>query len=116
MKGSLGLYAARVISFFCATFATWAFNRTITFGAEKSGHSKKREFSIYLFLMLIGGSVNYLTYALLVSTQEFIASNPVIGVAAGSIAGMFINLATSKIFLFKNAESKIHGDDFDQAE
>ncbi|NTW52691.1 MAG: GtrA family protein [Chlorobiaceae bacterium] len=105
LKGLMGVYGARVISFLFAAFATWLFNRAITFRDQKSGHSTIREFGIYLALMTIGGSVNYGIYALLISRHEIIAQNPVIGVAAGSIAGMLINLLTSRFLLFRFRQS-----------
>lgn len=105
LKGSLGPYVARIISFLSAAFATWLFNRAITFRSRKSGHSTAREFGIYLSLMLIGGSVNYGVYALLIARYALIAQYPVIGVAAGSLAGMTINLLTSRFILYRHQQS-----------
>lgn len=105
LKGSLGLYGARLVSFLCAVFLTWLFNRAITFRNRKSGHSVVKEFCIYLTLMLIGGFVNYALYALLISKYSIIAIYPFYGVAAGSIAGMIINLCTSRFILFRFRES-----------
>jgi putative flippase GtrA len=101
LKGLMGVYGARVISFLFAALATWLFNRAITFRNQKTGHSTIREFGFYLALMSIGGSVNYAIYALLISHYETIAQSPVIGVAAGSIGGMLINLFTSRFILFR---------------
>jgi putative flippase GtrA len=105
LKGSLGPYVARLVSFLCAAFSTWLFNRAITFRNRKSGHSTAREFGIYLALMMIGGSVNYGVYALLISRYAFIAHAPVYGVAAGSVAGMTINLLTSRFILYRFQQS-----------
>lgn len=101
LKGLMGVYGARVVSFLFAAFSTWLFNRSATFRDRKSGHSTIREFGLYLALMLIGGSVNYGIYALLISRHEVVAQYPVLGVAAGSIAGMLINLITSRFILFR---------------
>ena len=104
LKGALGLYGARVLSFFCAAFSTWLFNRAVTFRGRRSGHSKGKEFGIYLALMTIGGSVNYGVFALLVSRLDLVAQHPAIGVAAGSLAGMVVNLVTSRFMLFRHRE------------
>ena len=101
LKDSFGLYLARLFSFLFAVAATWIFNRTITFRTQQSGHSKKMEFGIYLSLMMAGGTVNYATYAFLVAEYLTVASYPIIGIAVGSIAGMTINLVTSRFFLYR---------------
>ena len=101
LKDIMGLYAARLVSFLCAAFATWLFNRAITFRTRNSGHSKVKEFSLYLALMSIGGCVNYSVYAFLIARYSMIALYPVFGVAAGSLAGMTINLFTSRFLLFR---------------
>lgn len=101
LKGSLGLYAARLVSFTGAALTTWLFNRTITFRSRKSGRSPQKEFSIYFGLMLVGGAMNYAVYAWLVAGFASVASHPVVGVAAGSLAGMFINLCTSRFALYR---------------
>lgn len=101
LKGSFGLYGARLISFLSAVAVTWMFNRTVTFKDRMSGHSLGREFLVYFGLMVIGGAVNYGLYALLVHEQPLVALYPVVGVAAGSLAGMAVNLLTSRCLLFK---------------
>ena len=101
LKNALGLYGARLVSFLCAVFATWLINRALTFHDRKSGLSVKKEFFVYLCLMIIGGGFNYGVYAFLIHTYSGIAQYPVFGVAAGSIAGMTVNLLTSKYLLFR---------------
>ena len=84
-----------------SVYSTWLFNRAITFRTRNSGHSKVKEFSLYLALMSIGGCVNYSVYAFLIARYSMIALYPVFGVAAGSLAGMTINLFTSRFLLFR---------------
>ncbi len=105
LKEAMGVYAARAVSFIAAAFSTWLFNRAITFREQKSGHSTSKEFGLYLALMMIGGSVNYGVYALLISREALVAQHPVLGVAAGSLAGMVINLLTSRFLLFRHSHS-----------
>jgi len=104
LKGALGLYLARAVSFLAAVFFTWLFNRSLTFRNQRSGYSRRSEFGVYLALMAAGGSVNYLIFSLLVFFFPLVHAQPIIGVAAGSIAGMFVNWVTSKYFLFRKSK------------
>ena len=81
LKASLGLYYGRLFSFICAVLTTWILNRHLTFSERSSGLSLFQEFSRYLGLMLGGGVMNYVSYALLVYYVEFVARQPVWGVA-----------------------------------
>ncbi len=108
-KDIMGLYAARLVSFLCAAFSTWLINRTITFRNQNSGHSKVKEFGLYLALMSIGGGINYGVYALMIARYSMIALYPVFGVAAGSLAGMTVNLFTSRFFLFRFRQEERDG-------
>lgn len=101
VKGVLGLYAARIVSFLAAAFTTWLVNRNLAFQARKSGVPLHKEFSAYVVLMTSGGLVNYILYAWLVTVSALVAQHPVIGVAVGSLGGMLVNFATARFFLFK---------------
>lgn len=106
LKQTLGIYWGRVISFFCAVIASWIFNRNFTFKHSISGLSLIREFIHYLVVMIAGGFVNYLLYAWLVSTYELFAAQPVLGVAAGSCAGMIFNFLSAKTLIFSSLSLK----------
>lgn len=101
LKASLGLYYGRLFSFICAVLTTWILNRHLTFSERTSGLSLFQEFSRYLGLMLGGGVVNYASYALLVYFVEFVARQPVWGVAVGSCAGMMVNYLLARFFIFR---------------
>ena len=58
--------------------------------------------------MAAGGSVNYVIFSLLVFFFPRVHAEPIIGVAAGSIAGMFVNWMTSKYFLFRKSKLTSH--------
>jgi len=45
--------------------------------------------------------VNYVSYALLVYYVEFVARQPVWGVAVGSCAGMLVNYLLARFFIFR---------------
>lgn len=95
-----GLYGGRVISYLAAATVTWALNRRFTFEAQRSAN-RVAEWGRFLAANAVGGSVNYATYALLVMFCPFVATNPVLGVAAGSIAGLIINFSLSRYLVFR---------------
>lgn len=98
----LGPFYARIISFLSAVFFTWLLNRHFTFQNRNSGLSIRREFLAYLLLMLGGGSVNYAVYAFLIVAYPYAFHHPILGVAAGSLAGMIVNLVSSRFLLFRH--------------
>jgi putative flippase GtrA len=104
LKSSLGLYYGRLFSFISAVFATWIVNRHLTFSHRASGLSLVNEFVRYFGMMLGGGIVNYVTYALLVYYLVFVARQPVWGVAAGSLAGMLVNYLLARVFVFRGRQ------------
>lgn len=101
LSDGMGPFYARALSFLAAVFATWIVNRTLAFGRRKSAWAKGPEFCVYLSLMLIGGALNYAIYSWLVVSYEVVHRHLVIGVAAGSIAGMAINFGASRFLLYR---------------
>lgn len=95
-----GLYGGRVISYVVAASFTWALNRRFTFRQERSADSLA-EWRRFLVANAAGGLVNYATYAILVTYSGMIAANPVLGVAAGSVAGLAFNFSASRYFVFR---------------
>lgn len=94
-----GLYAGRVISYLAAATSTWALNRHFTFKAHQDSNLL-REWSKFLAANLVGGLVNYATYAALVSSSQTVAAWPILGVAAGSVAGLTVNFTLSRRLVF----------------
>lgn len=102
LAAGLDPYSGRVASFLAAATTTWILNRSFTFRRDsRSAAHPAGEWMAYLGLMVIGGLVNYGTYAAAVSLLEPVSQHPVIGVAMGSIAGMAINFWTSKTLVFE---------------
>ena len=101
LKGMLGPYGARAISFLCAVLTTWIINRMLAFKGQAAGVPIWREFLHYLGAMILGGAVNYAIYAALVATVPLVAEQPVIGVAAGVAAGMFVNFFLADRLVFR---------------
>lgn len=103
--GVLGWYGARVLSFLAAVTTTWWLNRSITFRAETSHQPTQpsgmaMEYLRYLCSMSGGAALNYLLYAATVHWTQHPWS-PLLGVALGSIGGMFANYAAARHLVFR---------------
>jgi putative flippase GtrA len=92
-------YAGRAISYLMAATLTWALNRRYTFYARAST-DRLGEWARFLAANACGGLLNYTTYAVLVAFSRTVFVYPVLGVAAGSLAGMTLNFALSRRFVF----------------
>lgn len=100
----LGLYGGRAVSYLAAATTTWGLNRAWTFRGQSEG-AALQQWLVFVVVNLVGFAFNYGTYALLVAFVPFVADNPVIGVAAGSLAGMTGNFLLSRRFVFGGAQS-----------
>ena len=99
----LGPYLGRVVSFLAAATATWILNRRFTFKHLIGKRASLQEWLRYLLLMGFGFCANYGVYVLVLGLLTDIGRlAPLIGVAAGSLAGMCINFVTSRT-LFRRA-------------
>ena len=96
----LGYFAGRAVSFLCAVWATWQINRRYTFSSNPS-ESAWVEWWRYLVAMSVGGVVNYCAYSATVLTLKGLPFLPIVAVAVGSLAGMVVNFATAKMWVFK---------------
>ncbi len=96
----LGRYGARILSFLAAATTTWALNRSFTFRGAHDG-SVLRQWGKFLAANSVGGLINFGTYAMLVAECPLVEAHPALGVAAGSLAGMFFNFAASKTLVFR---------------
>jgi putative flippase GtrA len=102
----LGLYGGRAVSYLAAATTTWALNRAWTFRGQGQGQGRApamRQWALFVAINLVGFAFNYGTYAALVAGVAFVAQYPVIGVAAGSLAGMLGNFLLSRRFVFGGA-------------
>ena len=102
VRGSLGLYAGRIVSFLIAVTFTWAMNRRYTF-RNAVYEPPIRQWFRFSAANGIGAAVNYATYAVLVTFVPAVAAMPVLGVAAGSIIGLGFNFIASKSWVFRRA-------------
>ncbi|NMJ44025.1 GtrA family protein [Roseomonas sp. JC162] len=97
-----GLYLGRAVSYVAAATATWALNRAWTFRGRGTGGPIHRQWLLFVVVNLGGFVLNYGTYALLVTFVPTVAAHPVLGVAAGALAGMFANFALSRQIVFRD--------------
>lgn len=95
-----GPWIGRVVSYLAAATTTFALNRVWTFRAARSAGGLGRQWMLFLLVNLLGFVCNYGTYAALVAGVPLVAAQPVIGVAAGSLAGMAANFLMSRRFVF----------------
>jgi putative flippase GtrA len=91
-------YFGRVISYLAAASAGWWLNRRFTF---EVGGARWRQWLRYLIANLSGGAANYAVYAVLIAVVPLCRTYPVVAVAAGSLAGLVLNFATSRRFVFR---------------
>jgi putative flippase GtrA len=96
----LGLIVGRVISYLTAATSTWLLNRRFTF-VSKNDHQPLREWALFMLSQLAGAAFNLGLYASLVTSNPMVAAHPVLGVAAGSLAGMLVNFFVARKFVFK---------------
>jgi putative flippase GtrA len=95
-----GLIFGRLLSFVAAATATWLFNRRYTFSATGNAW---REWLRYMSVMLVGMLVNFSAYSLaLWLVQGDWWWRPAMAVAVGSAAGLFVNFANAKLFVYKS--------------
>lgn len=100
LRGWLGVYGAGAAAFLTAASANWALNRAWTFRGKGAG-AAHRQWLAFLAANALGFVLNRGTFAVLVATSATVHDNPVIAVAAGSVAGMFVNFALSRRWVFR---------------
>lgn len=96
----MDLYSGRLISFLTAATCNWMLNRRFTF-RDARDQSPLKQWLKYLGANSIGFAANYSTYAALVTYVALVKAHPVLGVAAGSIAGLAFNFTANKLWVFR---------------
>ncbi len=95
----LDLFGGRAASFAVAVTTTWYLNRRFTFAS--TDRAAGRQWARFAAVNLLGGALNYAVYAALVITSPLVAAYPILGVAAGALAGMVSNFTLSKTLVFR---------------
>jgi len=65
------------------------------------GPSTLRQLAKYLVAMSLGGACNYAIYAFMVAMLPHARLSPLFALMMGSIAGLFVNFASAKFWVFK---------------
>ena len=94
-----GPYLGRVISYICAATSTWFLNRHFTF-TDSRGERLFGEWLRFAAFNSSGGLVNYGVYALCLRLLGQGQPVPLLGVAAGSLAGLVVNYTASRHLVF----------------
>lgn len=100
LRGAVGLYWAGAVAYLTSASANWALNRAWTFRGLGSGPAS-RQWALFLAANLLGFVLNRGTYAALIATRPVVAAHPVIAVAAGAVAGMFVNFFLARTVVFR---------------
>lgn len=100
LRGRLGLYGAGMAGYVVAASANWALNRTWTFRGRNRGVAH-RQWALFLATNTAGLVLNRGTYAALIATTALCVRYPVIAVAAGAVAGMFVNFTVARQVVFR---------------
>jgi putative flippase GtrA len=104
MAFGAGPYVGRIPAYLTAATTTWALNRRWTF--RVAGGGTGRQWATFVLLNLGGFVLNYGTFAALVRYVPAVAEDPVIGVAAGALAGMVVNFLLSRRYVFRQAVAR----------
>lgn len=99
LRGWLGLYGAGAAAYVGAATFTWLFNRIWTFRGRHRG-SIGRQWALFLATQSLGFVVNRGVFALLVTVSPLCEAHPVLAVLGGTLAGMFLNFAMARRFVF----------------
>lgn len=100
LRHSLGLYGAGIVAYVVAATVTWLLNRVWTFRGSGSD-PMHQQWARFLAVNLLGFVLNRGTYAVLVTFVALCAAQPVFAVAAGALAGMFVNFNLSRSLVFR---------------
>ena len=103
LRGPLGLYGAGAAAYGVAASFTWLFNRLWTFrGPQRLAVG--RQWAVFLATQSVGFVVNRGVFAVLVTVSSFCFDYPVVAIAAGVAAGMFLNFAAARRYVFASGQ------------
>lgn len=96
----LDLYSAGALAYLAAASSNWLLNRRFTFPEARRQHAG-RQWLRFLFTQLAGFALNRGTYAALIAALPAARAQPVLAVAAGSLAGMAVNFLAARFLVFR---------------
>ncbi len=97
----IGPYAAGVVSFFIVGSINWGANRYWTY-RHLNHDAVHRQLVMFLIANTVGFVLNRGTYIALVATQPLFRHYLVLAIAAGAVAGMFVNFFLSRRLVFRS--------------
>lgn len=99
-SAGVDLFTAQAVAFTVAVTVTWLLNRRFTFAQHASSYWL-REWLHYVAANSVGAVVNNGVYVLLILTVPMFPKEPVLAVAAGSLAGLVFNFTASRALVFR---------------
>lgn len=96
----LDLYSAGALAYLTAASTNWLLNRRFTF-PEARGQHAGAQWLRFVVTQLAGFALNRGTYAALIATVAAARAEPVLAVAAGSLAGMAVNFLAARFLVFR---------------
>jgi len=100
LRHALGLYGAGMVAYVTAASSNWLLNRIWTFRGQGTG-AAHRQWARFMVSNFVGFVLNRGTYAALVTFLPIAAEQPIIAIAAGSVAGVFVNFDLSRRLVFR---------------
>jgi putative flippase GtrA len=91
---------AGVIAYLVACTFNWVLNRVWTF-RHLSHTAMHRQWMMFLAANAVGFVINRGLYVILIATQPLFRAHLVLAVAAGALAGMFVNFFLSRRLVFR---------------
>lgn len=103
LRGAIGLYGAGAAAYVVAATYTWWANRMWTFrGSHRL--AMREQWMLFLATNSVGFVINRGIFAALVTFVPFCADYPVVAIAAGVAAGMFLNFAAALKLVFAGGQ------------
>jgi len=99
LRNVTNLYVAGTCSFLVAATLNWIINRLWTFRHVQHAAAHV-QWAKFIVANAVGFVVNRGAFFLLVALSPLVVKHPVIGIAAGSAAGLVFNYFLSKRFVF----------------
>ncbi len=96
LRSAIGLYAAGIFGYLTAATGNWVLNRIWTFKDSPDTGPAWRQWLLFLAANFVGFVLNRGTYIALIAFSPLCDTYPVLAIAAGSTAGMFVNFALSR--------------------
>jgi putative flippase GtrA len=96
----IGKYAAGILSFVIVCCINWLANRFWTY-RHLNHDAMHRQLVMFAIANAVGFVLNRGTYMALIATRPFFANHLVFALAAGAVAGMFVNFFLSRRLAFR---------------